>query len=142
MTRIPYAPDLRKLDEAFPKLKPGDLIGWEQLAAAAGWGKETPRFKAVQAAWRKRVFRERNVVLIAVAGKGVQVADGSERITHAADAQKSGFRKIARAARVAITTDTAGLPDHLKRTHEHILHTAASIKLMVATKPKELPPLK
>lgn len=142
MTRIPYAPDLRKLDEAFPNLQPGDLIGWEQLAAAAGWGKETPRFKAVQAAWRKRVFRERNVVLIAVPGKGVQVADGSERITHAADTQKSGFRKIARAARVAMTTEAKGLPDHLTRARDHVIHVAGALKMMAAMKPKELPPLK
>lgn len=139
--KLPYEPDLRKLDERFAEIPVGMEIKWAELADACGWPVGSARFKSITFAWRKRVFRDRNVLLLAVPGYGVKAVDPAERVTHASHKTKSHLRGISRAGHIVARTDIISLPDHLRRTADHVLHVASALKLASILKPKPLPPI-
>lgn len=136
---IPYAPDLRKMDEAFPKLAIGQALTWEELATASGWPLRSSRFNSLLTAWRKRVFRERNQLLVSLRGKGLVVASPEDRVSHSSNLQRHGLRRVVKSAVIVARTDLSSLPEHSRRTAEHVVQVASALRLVASTKPKELP---
>lgn len=138
---IPTAPDVKRLDDAFATLKPGQRLAWAELASVVGENPTSHRFKTIVFQWRRKLDRDRNIILGAVRGEGLEVLDGHGRAVHVGFGFKAGMRKIGRAASVASRTDVVKLEAADRRVIEHVNGTAAAIRLVAATKAKELPPI-
>src|SRR5262245_45786503 len=76
---IPYAPDIKRLDEAFPMPEEGDTLSYEQLAFVLKLEKESTRFRSILTSWRRGLLRSRNIDTEAVARVGIKVLAPDER---------------------------------------------------------------
>lgn len=139
---IPTEPDVRRLCDVFADLPAGRKLAWSELAAVIGSEYGTHRFRSVVTAWRKKLYRERNVLFGAVRGYGIEVLDGHGRTGAAGSTFKSGLRKVNRAGDIAIRTDVHTLSKEDRRVVDHVSAVAAQLRLVAATKARELPPVK
>lgn len=78
---LPTGPDVELLLRAWPELKPGDRIPYDEIAVWIGapWG--ATRFRTVTNAWRRRLHDDRNLVLGVEARVGFYVKS-AEEIVH------------------------------------------------------------
>lgn len=139
---IPTAPDVKAIEDAIGVPKEGELIPWERFEKVLGIERNAARFRTVVGAWRKRLFRDLNILVSAVAGKGLEVLDAHGRVTTSGGWYKSGLRKVSRAGTVADRTDAAGLSVEDRRALDHIRGSSAALRLLASTRAKELPPIK
>ena len=138
---IPTAPDVKRLDDAYGSLSVGQKLQWGELASVVGESPGTYRFRTIVTQWRRKLDRDRNIIMGAVRGEGLEVLDGHGRAVHVGVGFKSGMRKSGRAASVACRTDLTTLDAPDRRVVEHVNNTVAAIRLVAATKAKELPPI-
>jgi hypothetical protein len=106
---VPTAPDVRKLHEHFGVPKEGVIVAYVDIEECIGVDRNSYRFKTVFHSWRKRLAKDHNVLLVAIAGEGYQVADPSQRIIWCASKARHGRKSIVIAATVADATDTMRL---------------------------------
>jgi hypothetical protein len=106
---VPTAPDVRKLHEQFGVPKEGTVVSNEELEECIRVDRKSFRFKTVFGSWRKRLAKDHNVLLVAIAGEGYKVADPTERINWCASKARHGRKAIVVAATVADATDTRRL---------------------------------
>lgn len=139
---IPTEPDVKAIEDAVGVPAVGSVVTYETLEKILRIDRGAPRFKTVVSAWRKRLFRDLNILIGAVSGTGLQVLDGHGRATASGGIFKHGLRRIARAGVIAERTETEGLNAEDRRTIDHVRGSAAALRLLAATKAKELPPVK
>lgn len=126
---IPTGPEVQMLMRAFPDLKQGDFIAYEQIAAVVKESYGENRFKTVLSAWR-RALQDQGLVTACVPGKGVQVATDSEVNAMAYTGVRSARRKVNRTARklsvIRPTDERAQAETHHAR--QLLAHVARSMK--------------
>ncbi|KQP36110.1 hypothetical protein [Pseudorhodoferax sp. Leaf274] len=98
---MPTEPDVKKLLAAFPDIQEGDEIAHEDIERVIGHKREDNRYRAVVAAWRKRLLNDENQDLGAVSGIGFKCLAPDERISRSVDGFQSGTRKQLRSVRRA-----------------------------------------
>lgn len=135
---VPTEPDVRKLMDAFGAMQEGAVISYADISAIIGSPSKSFRFATVVNAWRKRLYREQNVVLCAVAGVGLKVADPDLRVNLAGAKYKSGIRHIRRAGDVSASTDRARLSPEAAKAADHLNRVASSVMLAAATEARKL----
>lgn len=136
---VPTEPDIYRLNERFGKPKEGDEIPWEAIEAVIDEPRDTSRFRTVVSRWRKIMLRDHNIVLKAIGqGRGLVVADPSQRIMDSSGKFKSGMRRIKQSAMLAGTTDRSRLNDEQKRLADHIQKSAAFFQGHLNTEAKQL----
>lgn len=135
---IPTAPDVKRLGDAVGVPAIGTVIEYKAVEDAIGSKRDSSRFRSVTEAWRKKLEREHNILVVAIANVGFKFATPSERVENSAMRFKSGLRKIRRAATIAEATPDDGLTPDEKRARAHIGATGAALLLMNATKAKEI----
>lgn len=120
---IPTAPDVDRLMEL--EFKPGDAIGYGQVESVIREKRGSSRFRTVTDAWRKRLFRERSLQVVAEGGMFHGLTP-SEALSYAI----KDLNRVGRAARR--TTVRAGVIDVHRLSREeqerHMLvrrHSAA-----------------
>jgi hypothetical protein len=115
----PTEPDCRRLDEAFPTLEAGTVVRYEDIAQIIGEDRKSNRFAVVLSAWRKRLFRLRNVDFRAVAGVGLRVLPEWDRVVCANGDFHGATRAVARSARRlgAVRTETLSPEQQRVATH-------------------------
>lgn len=115
----PTEPDCRRLDEAFPSLEVNTVIRYDAIAAVIGEALKSNRLAVVIAAWRKRLFRLRNIDLRAVPGVGLRVLPEWDRVVVANGDFSSATRAVARSARRlgAVRTETLNAEQQRVATH-------------------------
>ena len=77
---IPTKLDVDKLLEAFTQPKENDVIMWSEIEEATGLRKGQHRFKTVVNAWRTALERDFDILLYAIPGEGLAVADANTKI--------------------------------------------------------------
>jgi hypothetical protein len=135
---IPTDIDVRRLHEKFGIPKPGDVISYEQISDCIGNSHKENRFWSVTNAWRKKLFREHNLVSEAIPNKGFEFLDAHKRVSHSVSGFKGGLRKVARAGIIAASTERMNLSPEEQRTCDYLQNTAAQLKLAAATAARQL----
>jgi hypothetical protein len=59
---LPTAPDVEELLKAFPELKVGDRVQYEEIEALLKIAPKSNRFKTVTSAWRKRLAQQKIIM--------------------------------------------------------------------------------
>lgn len=141
---LPTGPDIAKLVDAYGIPAVGDRIEWKQIEGVLGLKRTEHRFKTIVGQWRRKLYRDHNVVLAPgddMRGIGLEALNPEKRINLAAAGFKAGARKINRASELAVRTDQKELPAPLVQLAGRIANMNAQFRLLNATKPKELPPI-
>lgn len=94
---VPTGPDVRKLNQAFPDLKAGDVVLYEKVEAILGISRKISRWNSIREAWRQDLL-ENGLVLDCVPGEAYKIATNPEVFAKASDATKSVVRKLRRTA--------------------------------------------
>ena len=137
---IPTKLDVDKLLEIFTQPKENDVILWSEIEEATGLSKGQYRFKTVVNAWRTALERDFDILLYAIPGEGLAVADANTKIDIASrkiELNDKGKKKwVERTFRVK-----ASNLDEVRRDTQSRILTAygAMLKLTAATAPKRLP---
>ncbi len=131
-------PEVERLTLHFADRKEGDLIPYDTIAQMIGAKVGTHRFRTVVQAWRRQLWREQQVVLIAQINDGYLIANPSQRSHHSHSKYKNGLRRIKRAGEVASATDVFRLTPEERKLCEHVIRGAAAIRLAEATAAKVL----
>ena len=137
---IPTKLDVDKLLETFTQPKENDVIMWSEIEEATGLSKGQYRFKTVVNAWRTALERDFDILLYAIPGEGLAVADANTKIDLASRKielnDKSKKKWVERTFRVK-----AHELDEVRRDTQSRILTAygAMLKLTAATAPKRLP---
>lgn len=141
VTGIPTEPDVNKLIEAFKVPEAGVVIKHSEVSAIINAKPNHHRYRVVTYAWRKRLYRDHNVILGSVKSIGFKSLLPDDRAGFIGSKYKSGIRQVKRSQSVAMRTDLAGMTPESKRVVNHVRHTAAALVLADATAAKELPPI-
>ena len=137
---IPTKLDVDKLLETFTQPKENDVIMWSEIEEATGLSKGQYRFNTVVNAWRTALERDFDILLYAIPGEGLAVADANTKIDLASrkiELNDKGKKKwVERTFRVK-----AHELDEVRRDTQSRILTAygAMLKLTAATAPKRLP---
>lgn len=137
---IPTKLDVDKLLETFTQPKENDVIMWSEIEEATGLSKGQYRFNTVVNAWRTALERDFDILLYAIPGEGLAVADANTKIDLASRKielnDKSKKKWVERTFRVK-----ASNLDEVRRDTQSRILTAygAMLKLTAATAPKRLP---
>jgi len=137
---IPTKLDVDKLLETFTQPKENDVIMWSEIEEATGLSKGQYRFNTVVNAWRTALERDFDILLYAIPGEGLAVADANTKIDIAArkiELNDKGKKKwVERTFRVK-----ASNLDEVRRDTQSRILTAygAMLRLTTATAPKKLP---
>lgn len=137
---VPTEPDVRKLMEAFPDLHDGDKVSYKQAARLIGIDnyRTSMRFRTVTTAWRNRMFKQHNLLLVADPNEGWHVAEPYERVQYSGSKFRSGMRFTRRAGNLAARTDVTELDPEQQRARDHIVSVAGSVAAVAATAAKRL----
>ena len=136
---IPTKLDVDKLLETFTQPKENDVILWSEIEEATGLSKGQYRFNTVVNAWRTALERDFDILLYAIPGEGLAVADANTKIDLASrkiELNDKGKKKwVERTFRVK-----ASNLDEVRRDTQSRILTAygAMLTLTAATAPKKL----
>lgn len=112
---VPTEVDVKRLEETFGIPAEDVLIEYDSIEQALQLQKDSYRFRTVLHAWRSKLEREYNLLMVAVSGQGVKVATPDDRVTWASKKLKQGRRSIVRGSGIAATTDASRLSDSKAR---------------------------
>lgn len=134
---IPTDMDVDLLDKAF-KPKEGDIISYEEISAVIKLKKTDNRWNTIVNRWRKKLGREKNLILSSIRGEGYECLNSSKRVGYASGKYKSGLKLVVKAANVAAATNRAGLNEEELRVCDHVQNTGAQLKLAAAVAARQL----
>lgn len=134
----PTVPDVQKIIDEYKTYSDGDVFYHAKISEIIEVAETSQRFKTITAAWRKLLIKSKNVymeVSRSVDGENVQrffkVLRPSERITLSTSRQKSGIKKIAVGGDIALSTSDRDLDEGDRRTRDHAVRVAATVKMAV-----------
>lgn len=134
---MPVEPDLDRLDEAYPEIKVGDYLPYDEIGVAIQAPYGSHRWKTVTSAWRSRLLVERRLVLRCDPGKGFVCMSDQEKID-AAPGVVTAIARKARRERVKVSTvQDARLTVH--RDHVTRLMNAVEVQALSARKAMLIP---
>lgn len=145
---IPTEPDVKRLLAAFPEIVPDALIPYESVEKVLGTTRPTGRFRTITTAWRKRLEREQNFILVAVAGQGFRRLTEQDRsrmdtwrgVSHLRQFGRR-TRDLCRVVTAAFSAQDLASHDHRTRCQLGLLEAARQTTKEIAAPaaPKQLP---
>lgn len=135
---IPYGPDVRKLEEAYPSPQEDQVIKSEDFEKLIRTPQKTARFYGVINAWRRRLRAERNIDSEWVQGVGVKILNPADRLKVSEGNIKHGIRKTNRAYRRLAITPRDRLDDMGQQRYDHQMLVAAKLVAAGRDAKKEL----
>jgi hypothetical protein len=127
-----------RLTEAFGKLKEGDTITKEEISGVIQEPAGGSRWRTVVSAWRRKLYRESNILLVAVPTVGYEVAPPMRRVDHGCSKWKHSMRAMAKSADVLARTDRARLTAEAARASDHVVMVTGAMTALAATEAKRL----
>lgn len=131
---VPTEPDIRLLRSTYPEadMKPGDRIGYKEVAKLIGSPPESSRFRGVTNRWRKLIETETgSLILGTIAGEAFVVLDEVQKIDLGHGKLRTAVRTTKRAYVITSRVDIKDLPQEerdrlmaLQRRSAAILSTA------------------
>ena len=134
---VPTDPDVTMLSDAYKQL-PDETIPYSDIEKIIGCPRQSNRFRSVTTAWRKKIERETDHILIAIRNDGYKKATPKERVTFCGRKINSGIKFIARGAKVAASTDTRTLSPEDKKICDHFSRAASAVSMAIRVAPKEV----
>jgi len=125
---MPTDAEVRQLMERFGVPTEGEEISYDAITEVIGYGNNPNRWRTVVAAWRKRLFRDSNIIMRAGGGMFV-VLDPAARVDHSISGMKAGARKVRRSERVIVRTERNRLDEGYKAKYDHAINSASAIRL-------------
>ena len=137
---VPIQPDVDAIMAKWPvaALTEGTSIPEDEIARLINVPWNSHRYNTVVAAWRKRMFRDHNI-LMAKGGRTLTILTPDQRIDYAGARQKTGVRAIVRGGVYTETTDRARLSPEAKAVADSRMFLTAMIRGAERTMPKPLP---
>jgi len=125
---LPYGPQVKKLEDAYPAPDEDKIIGHEELEKLTGETKGTPRYYGIVNSWRKRLFNELGIDSAWISGEGVKILPPAERL-HASESDfNRGLRKTKRAVRRLAATPRERLDEIGQQRYDHSAIVMAKMK--------------
>lgn len=122
----PIKPNVDLLIEGL-KLQIGDVVRHDDIADVSGVEYKSSRYRSVVDAWRKRLLREMNLDLQAVAGYGYRVLDDNERVRAGIKDFSQSVRRMGRSVDRMQRADAAKLDDNHRRQQDHAVRLTQAI---------------
>lgn len=124
---IPYGPDVRKLEEAFPNPEEDQVISSDQFESIIRVEQKTARFYGVINTWRRRLRTDRNIDSEWIQGVGVKILNPADRLKVSEGNIKQGIRKTGRAFRRLAITPRERLDAIGQQRYDHQLQIGAKL---------------
>ncbi len=124
---IPYGPDVRKLEEAFPSPEEDQIIKHEDFESLLKIPSKTQRFYGVINTWRRRLRAERNIDSEWVQGIGVKILNPADRLKVSESNVKHGIRKTGRAFRRLAIVPRDRLDAIGQARYDHAIQVASKL---------------
>lgn len=124
---LPYGPDVRKLDEAFPSPDEDQIIRSAEFEKIINTPAKTGRFYAVINTWRRRLRTERNIDSEWLQGVGVKILSPADRLKVSESDVKRGIRKTGRAFKRLAVTPRDRLDAVGQQRYDHALQVASKL---------------
>lgn len=124
---IPYGPDVRKLEEAFPNPEEDQVIKSEDFEKIILVEQKTQRFYGVINTWRRRLRTDRNIDSEWVHGVGVKILNPADRLKVSEVNIKQGIRRTGRAFRRLAITPRERLDAVGQQRYDHQLAVGAKL---------------
>lgn len=121
----PTAPDVDRL--AAMAYVEGATITHAEIEEAIGEWRGSKRYQTVVGAWKRRMLRERNIVLAAVPGVGYEVLLPGQRVTAGASLREQAVRRARLGQRILRGTDTARLTPEERAVWDHEAKVGAAV---------------
>ena len=137
---IPYGPDIRKLDEAFPitALNEGTLVPHTDLEEACGYKRGTSRYYALIRSWTAHQKHQNGVFMRWEQRQGLRVMDPAGLLLHVEKKIGQGMRQTVRAIRVLPWVDRKRLDELGQRRLDHQNRIADGLTAAMNTAKREL----
>ena len=119
------APDVDRL--AAMEYVEGGVITHEAIEKTIGEPRGGQRYQTVVGAWKRRMLRERNIVLHAVPGVGYTVLLPGQRVTAGAALRAQAVRRARLGQRILRGTDTARLTPEERAVWDHEAKVGAAV---------------
>lgn len=124
---VPYAPDIRKLEEAYPSPEEDQIISHADLEKVLNLPQKSPRYYGVINTWRKRLRAERNIDSEWVQGIGVKILNPADRLKESEKNVKAGIRHTGRAFRRLAIVPRERLDAIGQARYDHALTVASKL---------------
>jgi hypothetical protein len=136
---LPYGPELRRLDEAFPLPQEGEVLRYEQIEEVLHHGRTESRFKTVLYSWRRSLWRSRNIDTEALAGIGIKILEPADR----AALREKGILRKSRQVRLErqryASTPRERLNAEGQQRYDHVMLLTGRIQAAIDDVKKQLP---
>lgn len=117
---VPTGPDVDRMVENFGAVPEGESVPCADIEDVLGVRRDQSRYRTVMAAFRRRMFHERNVDIEGNGEGGFVVNTPERRIARAGKMVETGRRVVGRAVLLACQTDASRLPDDCRAERERI----------------------
>lgn len=136
---IPTKVDVDKLIKHIGIPDVGKKILYEEINEILGIEKTNNRWFTVVTTWRKKLFRDHNVVLEAVPNQYFLCLSANERVSFASKKINTGKKIIFKGIRIAQSSDITGMDEESKKLYGHITSIPNKLRLARLTEAKDLP---
>jgi len=124
---IPYGPDIRKLEDAYPSPEEDQVLSHKDLEALLKLEQKTQRYYGVINAWRKRLRNDRNIDSEWIHGVGLKILNPADRLKHSEQNIKQGIRHTGRAFRRLAITPRERLDAVGQARYDHAVQVAGKL---------------
>ena len=124
---IPYGPDVRKLEEAFPSPDEDQIIRHGEFEGLLKIESQTSRYYGVINTWRRRLRNERNIDSEWLHGIGLKILNPADRLKESERNVKQGIRHTGRAFRRLAIVPRERLDAIGQARYDHALQVASKL---------------
>lgn len=145
---MPTSVEIAEIEKAFPLLEAGQDILYDEIESVIGHKHGTNRFRTITAAWRRKVRRERFLVIEAVAGIGFHIQTPTEQLSSgvkdfgkSARSMGRAFHKVSEVAPEALSGPKRAEQEHYRRVMSYALDSVAKSRRELIKPPTATQPL-
>lgn len=124
---IPYGPDIRKLEEAYPSPEEDQVYTHTDLENLLKITQKTPRYYGVVNSWRRRLRTDRNIDSEWIHGVGLKILNPADRLKESERNVKQGIRHTGRAFRRLAIVPRERLDTMGQARYDHALAVASKL---------------
>jgi hypothetical protein len=135
---IPTDPDVKKLREAYPHPKEGDLITYEETEKLLGVKKNQMRWRTITWRWRRLHEHETSQVIGCEQGEGFKVLLNHEKLEAGVGKVRHVFKTVRRARVLVGLTNASKLTVEDRKRMDHLSNRVAMLEGAARVEPKQI----
>lgn len=125
---LPYSPQVRKLEDLYPKPEEDTLFTHEDLERVIAEKHGTQRYYGVINSWRKKLFNELGIDSSWIPAQGLRILSPADRLHVSESDFKTGLRRTKKAIRRLAATPRDRLDAVGQQRYDHASIVMAKIK--------------